>query len=154
MTAQFGLSKLYLSGIEIRQTPPLQIQLETPNCTLVELKFKRWFVIEFIGLFSKLYLSGIEIVDLPPLSVPAIVSKLYLSGIEMCSSFGSFRRSIPPNCTLVELKSWNKLSIANSLNSPNCTLVELKWNWYCQGATKNCSSKLYLSGIEIEFALL
>ena len=56
-------SKLYLSGIEIREEMNLKWSAFTaPNCTLVELKYGETLNIKQAYKFSKLYLSGIEMV--------------------------------------------------------------------------------------------
>ena len=98
-------------------------------------------------------------------------SKLYLSGIEILTEREWHNIEVPPNCTLVELKSRHILSLNETILPPNCTLVELKSTTGKQGDpgkdAPNCtlvelkctnsvevcsvlpSSKLYLSGIEI-----
>ena len=56
----FGTSKLYLSGIEIEELEEAITQGKTPNCTLVELKYREQKEDITALLLSKLYLSGIE----------------------------------------------------------------------------------------------
>mgnify|MGYP001678276848 CR=1 FL=1 len=75
-------SKLYLSGIEIREIISRVVRSLSPNCTLVELKYDFRRLAKDGRTDSKLYLSGIEIVDLRQV----------------------FLGRWPPNCTLVELK--------------------------------------------------
>jgi len=58
--------------------------------------------------------------------------------------------NVPPNCTLVELKSGEGLDDVLKRGSPNCTLVELKYGTVKRRFKWNTFSKLYLSGIEIE----
>ena len=55
---------------------------ESPNCTLVELKFMKSIMGNVLD-YSKLYLSGIEIIN--------VIFTMHIM--------------ITPNCTLVELKS-------------------------------------------------
>ena len=75
---------------------------------------------------------------------------MYLSGIEICKACVWVSFGLPPNCTLVELKSLNNSCHTGTYLAPNCTLVELKLRVkvFCVIITF-CVSKLYLSGIEI-----
>ena len=53
------------------------------NCTLVELKYQRFYARVQYHDNSKLYLSGIEIRVITSQPAKSMFSKLYLSGIEI-----------------------------------------------------------------------
>ena len=148
------VSKLYLSGIEIRFPVIQYLKTGAPNCTLVELKSKT-----YSGTNSSSSSPNCTLVELKYVAEAAYDFRVKapnctLVELKLLTLFAQLQKSKPPNCTLVELKSYPRVRDKYEHASPNCTLVELKLYALRPSDTLRPGSKLYLSGIEIESCLL